>query len=227
MTAEDWAEIGLAVAGCIPGLGTITSVGEALLEAYKGNYVDAGIKLSGAIPYAGTIGRVQKLASKGKIAKKIAKVLNAGKKGGKLKKIKGKGKKTRLPFGKMKTKGKRVQTDTGKAIKDAAGKIAKVKKAGKAKKFYRSKSERRKALLRDANDPNSGLSPEAREYIKKTKGNNVPKGYEVSHEKPLYTGKTVEQKKELDKMDNMKTQEKKFHRSRHKECGDQYHDYPR
>lgn len=82
-------------------------------------------------------------------------------------------------------------------------------------------------MLRDANDPNSGLSQDARDFIKKNNGNKVPEGYEVSHEKPLYTAKTVEQKREIDKTDNMKTQRKKTHRDRHKPCGDQYHDYPR
>jgi hypothetical protein len=96
-----------------------------------------------------------------------------------------------------------------------------------SKKFRRSMSERRKALLRDANDPKSGLSQEARDFIKDNNGYKVPKGHEVSHEKPLYTAKTVEGKRELDKANNMKTMEKKAHRDRHKECGDQYHKYPR
>jgi hypothetical protein len=97
----------------------------------------------------------------------------------------------------------------------------------KPKKFYRSMSQRRKALLRDADDPNSGLSQEARDFIKKTDGKKVPEGYEVSHEEPLYTGKTIEQKKKLDVADNMKTQLKEIHRNRHKPCGDQFHDFPR
>lgn len=93
-------------------------------------------------------------------------------------------------------------------------------------KFSRSMSQRRKALLRDADDPNSGLSQKQRDYIKATNGNNVPPGMEVSHETPLYTAKTVEGKRALDVSDNMKTQNKAEHRARHKVCGDQYHDYP-
>lgn len=85
-------------------------------------------------------------------------------------------------------------------------------------------SERKKALLRDADDPNADVSPSARKFIKKHKGNKVPKGYEVSHEEPLYT-KPVSKRGELDVADNMKTQPKKKHRARHKNCGDQYHDY--
>ncbi|WP_199884101.1 contractile injection system protein, VgrG/Pvc8 family [Anaerosinus massiliensis] len=129
LTAEDWKDIGLAVVGCIPIVGSVVAVGEALSEAYDGNYVDAGISLAGVIPFAGTVGKVAKFAKKGKIAGKIAKALNVGKK---LKKG-FKGKKTRLPFGKMKTKGKRVQANTNKVTKDAAGKIADAKE--KAKKF--------------------------------------------------------------------------------------------
>jgi len=86
---------------------------------------------------------------------------------------------------------------------------------------------RKKTSLRDANDPNSGLSQEARDFIKNNNGNKVPKGHEVSHETPLYTEKTVEGKKKLDVEKNMKTSDKKIHRSRHKSCGDQFHDFPR
>ncbi len=54
----------------------------------------------------------------------------------------------------------------------------------------------------------------------------MPKGYEVSHEKPLYTGKSVDEKRALDRASNMKTQQKHKHRKRHMKCGDQFHDYP-
>lgn len=96
---------------------------------------------------------------------------------------------------------------------------------GTVDKFRRSMAERKKALLRDAADPNSGLSKSARDQIKKSKGNKVPRGHEVSHEKPLYTRRTPAGKRKLDKADNMKTQRKADHRKRHKECGDQYHLY--
>jgi hypothetical protein len=79
--------------------------------------------------------------------------------------------------------------------------------------------------LRDADDPNSGLSDRARKFIKKHDGKKVPKGHEVSHEEPLYT-KPVQDRGELDVADNMKTQRKSEHRQRHKACGDQYHLYP-
>lgn len=92
-------------------------------------------------------------------------------------------------------------------------------------KFRRSMAERRKALLRDAKDPKSGLSDKARDFINKNDGNKVPKGHEVSHEKPLYTRRTPAGKRKLDKASNMKTQQKAAHRKRHKECGDQYHKY--
>ncbi|NLW46136.1 MAG: DUF4280 domain-containing protein [Firmicutes bacterium] len=96
----------------------------------------------------------------------------------------------------------------------------------KPKKFYRSMSERRKALLRDADDPNSGLSQEARDFIKKTNGKKVPERYEVSHKKPLYTEKIIEKKKKLDVVDNMETIPKKAHRDTHITCGETYHLYP-
>lgn len=59
-----------------------------------------------------------------------------------------------------------------------------------AEKYRRNMAERRKALLRDAKDPNSGLTKEQREFILKHDGNRVPEGLEVSHERPLYTAST-------------------------------------
>lgn len=91
--------------------------------------------------------------------------------------------------------------------------------------FRRSLSERRKALLRDARDPNLEISDRARKFILDNDGKKVPKGYEVSHEKPLYNARTIEGKKQLDVMDNMKTQQKSVHRKRHKVCGNQYHEF--
>jgi hypothetical protein len=89
-------------------------------------------------------------------------------------------------------------------------------------RYPRSAAERKKALLRDAADPSSDLSGNARKFIKKTKGDNVPPGYQVSHEEPLYTVPKSD-RCELDVADNMKTQPTKTHRARHKRCGDQYH----
>ena len=118
------------------------------------------------------------------------------------------------------------------AIKKSAEKPGKdgMKVAGSKpppKKYSRNKAERRKALLRDAKDPDSGLTQEERDFIIKNDGNKVPEGLEVSHEEPLYTAKTIDRKKELDVADNMKTQDKVIHRDRHKICGDQYHLYPK
>lgn len=97
----------------------------------------------------------------------------------------------------------------------------------RAKKFFRSKVERRKTLLRDARDPNSGLTQEAREFILEHDGYKVPPGYEVSHERPLYTADTVDEKRALDVESNMKTMKKIDHRARHRICGNQYHEFPR
>jgi hypothetical protein len=92
-------------------------------------------------------------------------------------------------------------------------------------RYPRSSSERRTALLRDADDPESELSENARKFINKTNGENVPPGYQVSHEVPLYTVPKSD-RCELDVADNLKTQPKKKHRARHRRCGQQYHDYP-
>jgi len=119
-------------------------------------------------------------------------------------------------------KGRLRDKKTNQYVKDPNRQSSKRKNKNS---YPRNIKERKKALLRDADDPNSGLSPEAREEIKLTKGNKVPDGYEVSHEEPLYTRTTHEGKTELDKADNMKTQKKETHRARHEKCGDQYHEY--
>ena len=93
-------------------------------------------------------------------------------------------------------------------------------------KYPRSKSERKKALLRDAKSPKSGLSKAARAFIVKSGGDLVPPGHEVSHEKPLYTKKKSERCK-LDKASNLKTQTRSAHRARHRTSGQQFHAFPR
>ena len=92
--------------------------------------------------------------------------------------------------------------------------------------YRRRMSERRKALLRDAADSGSGLSRAARAFIVANDGQRVPKGYEVSHETPLYT-RPAAKRCELDTAENMRTQRKAEHRGRHKHCGDQFHEHPR
>jgi Domain of unknown function (DUF4150) len=93
-------------------------------------------------------------------------------------------------------------------------------------RYPRSKSERRKALLRDAEDVDADLDEDARQFIRDHNGDNVPPEHEVSHEEPLYTKPKGERCK-LDKADNMKTQPTAEHRQRHRSCGDQFHDFPR
>ena len=92
-------------------------------------------------------------------------------------------------------------------------------------KYQRSRSERKKALLRDAKDPNSGLSKRARSFIIRTGGDYTPYGYEVSHEIPLYALPHAIRCKG-DVASNMKTQQRSKHRPRHKPGGDQYKAYP-
>jgi hypothetical protein len=100
------------------------------------------------------------------------------------------------------------------------------RKAHPSGKYPRSKAERRKALLRDANDRDSGLSQKARDFIIKHDGNYVPSGYEVSHEVPLYTLPKKDRCK-LDFDGNMRTQRRSDHRRRHRAGGDQATMFPR
>ncbi|MFD2287258.1 DUF4280 domain-containing protein [Pedobacter petrophilus] len=93
--------------------------------------------------------------------------------------------------------------------------------------FKRSISERKKALIRDAKDPNSGLSDKARKEILQSKGDNVPKGHEVDHTEPLYTGRSIAEKQALDKEYNMKTMRKSEHKKLHTRCNKvKFHKYP-
>ncbi len=92
------------------------------------------------------------------------------------------------------------------------------------KRYRRNMAERKKALLRDADDPNSALGPADRQFIKDHGGERVPPGHEVSHEEPLYTV-PPSQRAELDVAPNMNTIPKGEHRRRHQACGDQYHQF--
>ncbi|OMQ07911.1 hypothetical protein [[Flexibacter] sp. ATCC 35103] len=127
--------------------------------------------------------------------------------------------------------GRLIDSKTGKFV-DEPNSLSNTKKIA----YKRNMSERKKALLRDANDPNSGLSDDARKYIKDNNGNKVPdkkynkdyKGsddYAVHHEEPLYTEKSLEGKKTLDKSDKMKTIPKQDHIDTHSYCGNTYHKF--
>ncbi len=118
------------------------------------------------------------------------------------------------------------KTECGKGKKKCEDKCPYCGRARHDTKYRRDMAERKKALLRDAKDPNSGLSPEARKFIIASGGDNVPPNHEVSHEKPLYT-KPYSKRCTLDKAWNMKTQPKPEHRVRHEKCGDQYHQFPK
>ncbi|AIY14025.1 DUF4280 domain-containing protein [Cellulophaga baltica] len=124
------------------------------------------------------------------------------------------------PPGTFRDSNGKLRNEDGTFAKDAKGKAK-----NKNSEYNRNMSERRKALLRDANDLDNDLSDRARKQILDSDGKKVPKGHEVSHEKPLYNAKTPEGKKALDIESNMKTQQKQQHRKRHKVCGDQYHEF--
>ena len=82
---EDWTELGLAIAGFIPA--PTISTAAAGLAVKQGDYIGAGVSLLGGVPFVGGFVRVAKIIKKGKIARKILKVLNAGKKATKLKNV--------------------------------------------------------------------------------------------------------------------------------------------
>ncbi|WP_110955876.1 NucA/NucB deoxyribonuclease domain-containing protein [Anaerosinus massiliensis] len=134
MTAEDWAEIGLAVAGFIPSPGATAAVavGETALAVHQGDYVGAGVSVLSGIPVVGGFVRVAKVMKKGKIARKILHLINKGKNLAKraFKKI---AKKAKQLGGKMKTLSSHMMADARKAIENAAKKIAGKTGKGKAK----------------------------------------------------------------------------------------------
>jgi len=91
-------------------------------------------------------------------------------------------------------------------------------------KYPRRKSERRKALLNSLSDP--AIPESAKKTIRDSKGNNVPSGYEVSHDPPLYTEKDKGQRCKLDVAANMKLMTRKDHRAMHAPGGVQDVLYP-
>ncbi|MET4083232.1 hypothetical protein ABIB40_003201 [Pedobacter sp. UYP30] len=115
------------------------------------------------------------------------------------------------------------RTPTGKLRDAKTKKFVTDPNAKPSAKYRRSMSERKKALLRDEGDPNSRLSDDARQFIKDTKGKNVPEGYEVHHKKPLAMSATLEGKANLDKAGNMETIPKSEHTDLHVRCGDAFH----
>jgi len=182
MTAGDWAELGLAVAGCIPGLGTATAVAEAGIAAAKGDYLGAGISMLGAIPIVGGVTKVVRFAGKSAVFKNIFKIVNAGKKViGKLKKAV---KSASAALGNMLTRAKKTVADKLKLIKDAVEKIAK-KEPGKARYGERQISDEMYQILR-AKTPSS----EIRKMVNKGVKPPVPD--------PALPGKAITSKLEAD-----------------------------
>jgi hypothetical protein len=198
--------------------------------------IDNMVASSGYNPAVMVIGSIGVAASEVFVPESVldftpGKLIGLGKKGLKLAKNAVKAEKVLKALSKeekLVLKAEKLAKKEANAAKKAAKKAAKsdgihVKK----EKYRRSKSERRKALKRDAKDPNSKLTKEQRDYIKEHDGNKVPKDCEVSHDTPLYTEKTIEGKKSLDTADNMTTMPKNEHRDLHKTCGASFHDFPR
>ncbi|MBC8017396.1 MAG: DUF4150 domain-containing protein [Verrucomicrobia bacterium] len=198
----------LDVLGFIPGLGAIPDLANAGIYAVQGNFAMAGLSVVAAVPGYGDAVKGGSMVAKGgkKLVKSVEK--NA---------LKG-------------AEEKALKESEKKAAREATHTVTKSSAGGatiKKEKFYRSKSERRKTLKRDAEDSNSQLDQKARDHIKETDGKKVPGGYEVSHDTPLYTERTIEGKRSLDTADNMTTMPKNNHRDLHKTCGDSFHDFPR
>lgn len=218
----------LDVAGFIPGFGAFPDLANAGIYALEGNKGMAGLSVVAAVPGVGDGIKGGTIVAKG--GKQLIKQAE-----------KQAAKKTAKELAERAAKEKLEREIAEKAIKKKAEKKALKKtakgsaeKSGKdglavagKQKFYRSKSERRKALKRDAEDSNSKLTKEQREYIKENDGNKVPKDCEVAHKEPLYTAKTVEDKRKLDVAENMETMQKSEHRASHKPCGVTFHDFPR
>ncbi len=72
--ALDWTQTALDVVGMVPGIGTIANVVNAGIHVARGNYLDAGMCMLGAIPFAGTVVKGAKLIAGG------AKMFKAGQK---------------------------------------------------------------------------------------------------------------------------------------------------
>lgn len=121
---------------------------------------------------------------------------------------------------------KGVFRDKNGYLRDGKGRFVRDPNRAPTGKYPRNMSERKKALLRDMDDPNSNLSAQARQFIRDTKGNRVPPGYRVHHKQPLYTKKTHEGKKKLDVAKNMETVTVKEHNKTHGLNGKTRKKYP-
>jgi hypothetical protein len=84
ITASDIVHAGLAVLGCIPGLGTVANLIDAGLYAVEGNGKMAAISLLAAVPGAGEAAAIAKLATKAGTIGKMAKVASNVAKGAKV-----------------------------------------------------------------------------------------------------------------------------------------------
>lgn len=205
--SSDWVHGGLDALGFIPLFGAIPDLVNAGIYALEGNSVEAGISAIAAVPAYGD--SVKAVAVSAKVVKFIVRKTVA--------------KETAELVAKKMAKEKVRKELAAEAAKSELKNVHITKRTP----YRRNMSERRKALLRDANDPASALTKEEREFIKKHKGKRVPPGRQVAHEKPLYTGRTIAEKKKLDTVDNMRTLPKDEHMKSHEKCGFTYHKYPK
>ncbi len=238
---SDGVHTALDVAGFVPGLGAIPDLANAALYGLEGNAPLAGLSAVAAVPGIGDGIKAGSMVVKGgkQVLKQAEKELV-------VQSVKKTEQEIALSLIEKKAAKKTAEKTGGNAVRKAeeeaiektasketaeaaAGKESKdgIRESSGKKKYHRNKSERRKALKRDADDPNSKLTKEQREFIKEHDGHKVPVDCEVAHEKPLYTKKTTAGKKELDIADNMQTIPKSTHKANHRPCGITYHDYPR
>ena len=196
-----------------------TGVGEAkavVSGAEAANVIGKTGEAANILPKTAEAARLAKVAEEANAAAKAAEAANAAEKA-----------KTARTLGEVVSES---ADDFSTIIRDKNGVLRKKNgqfaKDSNTVEFKRNISERKKALLRDAKDPNSELSDKARKEITKSNGNKVPKGYEVDHTEPLYTRKTNEGKQSLDKAENMKTMRKSEHKKLHTPCNKiKYHKY--
>lgn len=212
----------LDAVGLIPGVGEIADGANALIYTAEGDKANAALSVAAMVPGVGMAATVGKWGKKGlDIAQNTKAAATAAEAAGKGARQAGE-----AAQGAAAKVGDDIPAGAPKPPGGGRSDGGYVEGASKSGKYSRNLAERRKALLRDAKDPNSGLTAEQREFILEHNGNRVPPGLEVSHEVPLYTARTPEGKSALDVAENMRTIPKTEHRIRHKVCGDQYHDYP-
>lgn len=155
--ASPWIHGILSVAGFIPGISIVSGAADGAIYGLEGQYTDAGLAFAAMIPGGKVVTTAGKIV---KNAAKVEKAAKAGMQAGK-KVTKETAEKTERELAE-KIAGERARKEAGKKAAES-GRAKEGKNGLKVtanKKYYRNKNERRKALRRDAEDPNSRLTKE-------------------------------------------------------------------